>query len=86
MTHGFLSTATPEAKAAVREDEQRRSLARLGRLRRGVRTHREDHAVIDTAGHLVGPFEVGSALIEHPAVAEAGVVGKPDPPRPRAKG
>jgi acetyl-CoA synthetase len=37
--------------------------------------------VINTAGHLVGPFEVESALIEHPAVAEAGVIGKPDPER-----
>ncbi|MDO8688946.1 MAG: AMP-binding protein, partial [Dehalococcoidia bacterium] len=37
--------------------------------------------VINTAGHLVGPFEVESALIEHPAVAEAGVIGKPDPDR-----
>jgi acetyl-CoA synthetase len=35
--------------------------------------------VINTAGHLVGPFEVESALIEHRAVAEAGVIGKPDP-------
>jgi acetyl-CoA synthetase len=35
--------------------------------------------VINTAGHLVGPFEVESALIEHPSVAEAGVIGKPDP-------
>jgi acetyl-CoA synthetase len=35
--------------------------------------------VINTAGHLVGPFEVESALIEHPAVAEAGVIGIPDP-------
>ena len=35
--------------------------------------------VINTAGHLVGPFEVESALVEHPAVAEAGVIGKPDP-------
>jgi len=34
--------------------------------------------VINTAGHLVGPFEVESALVEHPAVAEAGVIGKPD--------
>lgn len=34
--------------------------------------------VINTAGHLVGPFEVESALIEHPAVAEAGVIGIPD--------
>jgi len=35
--------------------------------------------VINTAGHLVGPFEVESTLLEHPAVAEAGVIGKPDP-------
>ncbi|MDX1621991.1 MAG: AMP-binding protein, partial [Nitriliruptorales bacterium] len=34
--------------------------------------------VIKTAGHLIGPFEVESALIEHPAVAEAGVIGVPD--------
>ena len=35
--------------------------------------------VIKSAGHLIGPFEVESALMEHPAVAEAGVFGKPDP-------
>jgi acetyl-CoA synthetase len=35
--------------------------------------------VIKSAGHLVGPFEVESALMEHDAVAEAGVIGKPDP-------
>ena len=35
--------------------------------------------VINSAGHLVGPFEVESVLIEHPAVVEAGVIGKPDP-------
>jgi acetyl-CoA synthetase len=34
--------------------------------------------VINTAGERVGPFEVESALVEHPAVAEAGVIGKPD--------
>jgi acetyl-CoA synthetase len=37
--------------------------------------------VIMTAGHRVGPFEVESALVEHRAVAEAGVIGKPDPER-----
>lgn len=37
--------------------------------------------VINTSGHRVGPFEVESALIEHPAVAEAGVIGKPDDER-----
>ncbi len=35
--------------------------------------------VIKSAGHLIGPFEVESTLLEHPAVAEAGVVGQPDP-------
>ena len=34
--------------------------------------------VINTAGHRVGPFEVESALVAHPAIAEAGVIGKPD--------
>jgi acetyl-CoA synthetase len=35
--------------------------------------------VIKSSGHLIGPFEVESALLEHPAVAGAGVIGKPDP-------
>jgi len=35
--------------------------------------------VIKSAGHLIGPFEVESALMEHPAVAEVGVIGVPDP-------
>ena len=35
--------------------------------------------VIKSSGHLIGPFEVESALMEHPAVAEAGVIGIPDP-------
>jgi acetyl-CoA synthetase len=35
--------------------------------------------VIKSAGHLIGPFEVESALMEHRAVSEAGVIGKPDP-------
>ena len=34
--------------------------------------------VIKSAGHLIGPFEVESALMEHPAVAEVGVIGVPD--------
>lgn len=37
--------------------------------------------VIMTAGERVGPFEVESKLVEFPAVAEAGVIGKPDPVR-----
>ena len=35
--------------------------------------------IIKTSGHMVSPFEVESALMEHPAVAEAGVIGIPDP-------
>jgi len=34
--------------------------------------------LIKSSGHLIGPFEVESALIEHPAVAEAAVIGLPD--------
>ncbi len=34
-----------------------------------------------TAGERVGPFEVESKLVEHEAVAEAGIIGKPDPVR-----
>ncbi|WP_377888146.1 acetate--CoA ligase [Alkalihalobacillus sp. R86527] len=37
--------------------------------------------VIMTSGERVGPFEVESKLVEHAAVAEAGVIGKPDPVR-----
>ena len=35
--------------------------------------------IIKTSGHMVGPFEVESMLMQHPAVAEAAVIGKPDP-------
>jgi acetyl-CoA synthetase len=35
--------------------------------------------IIKTSGHMVGPFEVESLLMQHPSVAEAAVIGKPDP-------
>jgi acetyl-CoA synthetase len=38
-----------------------------------------DDDVINTAGHLVGPFEIESALLKHPAIAESAAVSKPDP-------
>ncbi|MFI5111472.1 MAG: AMP-binding protein [Terriglobales bacterium] len=38
-----------------------------------------DDDVINTGGHLVGPFEIESALLEHPAVYESAAVAKPDP-------
>ncbi|MFK4998307.1 hypothetical protein ACI2OX_16265 [Bacillus sp. N9] len=37
--------------------------------------------MINSSGERIGPFEVESKLLEHPAVAEAGVIGKPDPIR-----
>jgi len=37
-----------------------------------------DDDVINTGGHLVSPFEVESALLEHPAVGESAVTSKPD--------
>jgi acetyl-CoA synthetase len=37
--------------------------------------------IINSSGYRIGPFEVESALVGHPAVAEAAVVGKPDPLR-----
>jgi acetyl-CoA synthetase len=37
--------------------------------------------IIKTSGERVGPFEVESVLLEHPALIEAGVIGKPDPLR-----
>lgn len=37
--------------------------------------------VINSSAYRIGPFEVESALVEHPAVVEAAVVGKPDPIR-----
>lgn len=40
-----------------------------------------DDDVITSSAYRIGPFEVESALLEHPAVAEAGVVGRPDPQR-----
>ncbi len=40
-----------------------------------------DDDIITTSGYRVGPFDVESALIEHPAVVEAAVVGVPDPER-----
>lgn len=35
--------------------------------------------IIKTSGHMVGPFEVESLLMQHPSVAEAAVIGKPEP-------
>jgi acetyl-CoA synthetase len=62
-----------------------------GMWRTGDRVHRDedgylwfegrDDDVIVSAGYRIGPFEVESALIAHPAVAEAAAVAAPDPER-----
>jgi len=71
------------------EDERYRSSFAGGWYLSGDLARRDDDGyfwfvgrgddVIKSAGHLIGPFEVESALMEHPAVAEVGVIGKPDP-------
>ena len=52
---------------------------RPARRRRLLLVRRAGRRRDQEPGHLIGPFEVESALLEHPAVAEAGVIGKPDP-------
>ena len=71
------------------DPEEYSSRFRKGWYITGDRAHRDEDGyfwfqgreddVINTAGHLVGPFEIESALLEHPAVAESGAIGKPDP-------
>ena len=45
----------------------------------GIRFLGRVDEAIKSAGHLIGPFEIERVLLDHPAVAEAGVIGKPDP-------
>jgi acetyl-CoA synthetase len=76
-------------RAYWEKEELYRSCFKKGWYITGDRARKDDEGyfhfisraddVINTAGHLVGPFEVESVLMEHPAVAEAGVIGKPDP-------
>ncbi|HWM46693.1 MAG TPA: acetate--CoA ligase [Xanthobacteraceae bacterium] len=76
-------------RAYLNEDERYRKCFAGGWYLTGDLAMRDDEGyywfvgraddVIKSAGHLIGPFEVESALMEHPAVAEAGVIGVPDP-------
>jgi acetyl-CoA synthetase len=76
-------------RAYLNEEERYRKCFRDGWYLTGDLAMRDDEGyywfvgraddVIKSAGHLIGPFEVESALMEHPAVAEAGVIGIPDP-------
>jgi len=76
-------------RAYLHEDERYRKCFADGWYLTGDLAMRDDEGyywfvgraddVIKSAGHLIGPFEVESTLMEHAAVAEAGVIGVPDP-------
>jgi acetyl-CoA synthetase len=76
-------------RAYLNEDERYRKCFMGGWYLTGDLAMRDDEGyywfvgraddVIKSAGHLIGPFEVESALMEHPAVAEAAVIGIPEP-------
>jgi acetyl-CoA synthetase len=85
-----LRTPWPSMMRAYLHDDERYGKAFLGSWYRSGDLARRDadgwfwfvgrgDDVIKSSGHLIGPFEVESALMEHPAVAEAGVIGVPDP-------
>ena len=89
---GELALRTPwpsMMRGYLHEDERYRKCFSDGWYLTGDLAHRDADGyywfvgraddVIKSAGHLIGPFEVESALMEHPAVAEAGVIGIPDP-------
>ncbi len=83
MFQGYLHEPERYAKCFAKDDQGREwyltgDLARCDADGYYTFVGRTDD-IIKTAGHMVGPFEVESALMEHPAVAEAGVIGKPDP-------
>ncbi|MFP5363021.1 MAG: acetate--CoA ligase [Thermoleophilia bacterium] len=90
--HGELALRAgwPSMFAAYLDDERRYRKAFAGSWYLSGDLARRDAAgwfhfvgrgddVIKTAGHLVGPFEIEGALLEHPAVAEAAAIGVPDP-------
>jgi acyl-coenzyme A synthetase/AMP-(fatty) acid ligase len=74
-----------------RDEEATASVFRHGWYYTGDRATRDEDGylwfvgraddVIISASYRIGPFEVESALVEHPAVAESAVVGRPDPER-----
>jgi acyl-coenzyme A synthetase/AMP-(fatty) acid ligase len=72
----------PDETAAVRRGEWYITGDRATRDEDGYLwfTGRADDVIL-SAAYRIGPFEVESALLEHPAVAESAVVGKPDPDR-----
>jgi acetyl-CoA synthetase len=90
-TDGELALKTPwpsMMRGYLHEDERYRKCFVDGWYLTGDLAHRDAQGyywfvgraddVIKSSGHLIGPFEVESALMEHPAVAEAAVIGIPD--------
>ncbi len=71
------------------DPERTKELFRHGWIRAGDLARRDDDGyfwfegraddVIKSSGYRIGPFEVESALLHHPAIAEAAVIGRPDP-------
>ncbi|HTK62877.1 MAG TPA: AMP-binding protein [Pseudonocardia sp.] len=80
LTQGYWKN--PEATAAMLHDgwQWTGDLARMDEDGYFWYQSRQDD-VISSGGYRIGPTEIEAALLAHPAVAEAGVVGKPDPQR-----
>ena len=78
MMHGYLNAPDRFAKCFAGEWYLSGDMARFDEAGYYWFVGRSDD-VIKSAGHLIGPFEVESVLMEHPAVAAAGVIGVPDP-------
>ena len=78
MTHGYLNAPDRFARCFAGEWYLSGDMARFDEAGYYWFVGRSDD-VIKSAGHLIGPFEVESVLMEHPAVAAAGVIGVPDP-------
>jgi acetyl-CoA synthetase len=91
MTAGELALKVPWPsmfRGYLNDDERYRKCFRGGWYLTGDIAMRDEDGyywfvgrtddVIKSAGHLIGPFEVESALMQHPAVAEVGVIGIPD--------
>lgn len=75
--HGYYQAATPAISGGYYRTGDTVELEPDGRI---SFVGRADD-VITSSGYRIGPFDVESALIEHPSVVEAAVVGKPDPER-----
>lgn len=78
MFRGYLHEEARTAKAFVGDWYRSGDLATRDEQGRWWFVGRGDD-VIKSAGHLIGPFEVESVLMEHPAVVEAAAIGLPDP-------